>query len=250
MADLKVLLAGESWTSSTTHYKGFDFFMSTYYEEGAGHLIKALEAGGITVEHMPGHQAATSFPFHADELGAYDVVVLSDLGANTLLLSPDTFLRGKRTPNRLAAIRDYVHAGGGLLMAGGYMSFQGIYGAARFGRTPVEEALPVTILNADDRVEVPEGADPKVEVADHPVLAGIEGDWPYLLGFNEVQPKPGSTTVLTAGAYPLLSLGEFGNGRSAAWTSDIGPHWCPTDFVSWSGYPRLFQNLVRWLAKS
>ena len=250
MADLKVLLAGESWTSSTTHYKGFDYFMSTYYEEGADHLIGALEAGGITVEHMPGHRAATSFPFHADELRAYDVVVLSDIGANTLLLSPDTFLRGKRTPNRLAAIRDYVHEGGGLLMAGGYMSFQGIYGAARFGRTPVEDALPVSILNADDRVEVPEGAIPNVEAADHPVLEGIEGDWPYLLGFNEVQPKQGSATVLTAGAHALLSLGEFGDGRSAAWTSDIGPHWCPTDFVTWSGYQRLFQNLIRWLAKA
>ena len=42
-------------------------------------------------------------------------------------------------------------------MIGGYFSFQGIDGSARWRRTPVEDVLPVTCLPYDDRVEVPEG---------------------------------------------------------------------------------------------
>ena len=42
-------------------------------------------------------------------------------------------------------------------MVGGYYSFQGINGGARYHGTPVEEVLPVEILPYDDRIEVPEG---------------------------------------------------------------------------------------------
>ena len=42
-------------------------------------------------------------------------------------------------------------------MCGGYFSFQGIDGRARWRRTAVEEVLPVTCLPYDDRVEMPEG---------------------------------------------------------------------------------------------
>jgi len=43
---------------------------------------------------MPGHAVPTDFPA---SLAEYDVVVLSDIGADSLLLHPDTFLRGRRT---------------------------------------------------------------------------------------------------------------------------------------------------------
>jgi uncharacterized membrane protein len=65
-------------------------------------------------------------------------------------------------PNRRRALAEYVHGGGGLAMAGGYYSFGGIYGAAHYHRTSVEEVLPVEIAPHDDRVEVPEGFSPKV----------------------------------------------------------------------------------------
>ena len=74
-------------------------------------------------------------------------MILSNIGANTLLLPPGVFLQGKRMPNRLEIIKEYVRAGGGLVMAGGYLSFQGIYGSARYHRTPIEEVLPVSLLS-------------------------------------------------------------------------------------------------------
>jgi uncharacterized membrane protein len=176
--------------------------------------------------------------------------VLSDIGADSLLLHPDTFVRGQRTANRLRLIADWVGAGGGFLMVGGYYSFQGIHGAARYRGTPVEKILPVSLLPYDDRVEVPEGFEPVAEGAgDHPILAGIGGPWPYLLGFNELQAKPDAEILLRTGdGRPLLVVGKHGAGRTMAWASDIGPHWLPDAFGAWPGYGRLWRQAFAWLA--
>ena len=39
-----------------------------------------------------------------------------------------------------------------------------------------------------------------------------------------------------------------GQGRTLAWASDIGPHWCPEPFATWEGYARLWSQAVAWLA--
>ena len=184
---------------------------------------------------MPAHEAQTHFPSTLAGLQEYDAVILSDIGANTLLLHPDTWIESKPTPNRLKLIRDYVGEGRGLMMVGGYYSFQGINAGARYRGTPVEDVLPVTILPWDDRVEVPEGFRAEVQgPAAHPILAGLGAEWPLLLGYNEVALKEGAELLLRvpddAGGHPLLATGAYGKGRAIAWTSDIGPHWCPTDF--------------------
>lgn len=249
MAKHKILLAGESWVSTATHIKGFDQFPTVTYHQGAEPLLEALKDSPFDIHYMPAHLAQRDFPQSLEGLQAYDAVILSDIGANTLLLHPDTWVHSKRTPNRLKLLRDYVRGGGGLLMFGGYYSFQGINGGARFHKTAVEEVLPVEILPVDDRVEVPEGFDPRL-VADHPILAGLPGPWPALLGFNEVRPKPGAQVLATVGAeygdLPLLVVGEYGQGRTLAWTSDIGPHWLPPDFAAWDGYGRLWSQALAW----
>ncbi len=45
MAPIRVLLAGESWVSNSTHFKGWDFFSSTIYETGVMYLEAAVTAG-------------------------------------------------------------------------------------------------------------------------------------------------------------------------------------------------------------
>jgi uncharacterized membrane protein len=246
--DTKVLLVGESWVTSSTHFKGFDFFVSTNYATGGDFLFGALSSGGIEVVHQPSHEAARAFPLELSKLQTFDVVILSDIGANTLLLPPEVFLEGKRVPNRLELIKEYVRNGGGLIMAGGYLSFQGIYGSARYHRTPIEEILPVTISAVDDRVEKPEGVTPMVKKGEHPIMQGVEGEWPYLLGFNEVTAKEDGEVLATVGTDPLLVTGSFGKGRTVAWTSDVGPHWCPKEFVEWGGYTLLWRQIVAWAA--
>ncbi len=248
MSTTQVLIAGESWVTHSIHQKGFDSFTTTAYEEGVGPLRAALEAGGYDVVYLPNHVAATEFPSTADELAGYGAVILSDIGSNTLLLHPETFGRSVPRPDRLVAIREYVTAGGGLVMVGGYLTFQGIEAKARWSGTPVEEALPVTLLTIDDRVESPSGVVPKVRQLDHPIVAGLPPTWPALLGYNRVLPREGADLVVAAGDDPLIVAGGYGEGRSVAFTSDCGPHWCPPPFVEWAGYATMWQNLVGWVA--
>lgn len=74
----------------TTHVKGFDAFYTSKYETGEKWLKAALEEGGYEVEFLPNHLAMDQFPFTMEELKRYDCVILSDIGANTLLLpNPD-----------------------------------------------------------------------------------------------------------------------------------------------------------------
>jgi uncharacterized membrane protein len=251
MAKKKVLLAGESWVSTATHIKGFDQFATATYHTGADELLAALKDSDFDVTFMPSHEAQRDFPQTIEALSAYDAVVLSDIGANTLLLHPDTWIHSKPTPNRLRLLRDYVGNGGGLLMFGGYYSFQGINGGARYHKTPIEDVLPVGCLSVDDRVEVPEGFTPVVNGPEqHPILRGLGKDWPILLGFNEVTLKPGAEVLATVstdyGALPLLVAGAYGKGRTVAWTSDVGPHWLPQNFIAWNGYKTLFEQMLAW----
>jgi uncharacterized membrane protein len=248
MSAIRVLLAGESWVSSSTHHKGWDFFSSTVYETGVAYLKEALSSAGMVFSHMPSHEAAERFPLSLQELKAWDAVILSDIGANTLLLHPETWLRGRSMPNRLELLKDYVADGGGLAMCGGYLSFAGIYASAKYYRTPIEEILPVGIHTFDDRVETPQGTRISVREPGHPVLEGIKGEWPALLGFNELVPKADATVLASVGEHPLLALRSFGKGRTLAWASDIGPHWCPESFAKWEGYARLMSQSVEWLA--
>jgi uncharacterized membrane protein len=251
MAKSKVLLAGESWISTANHIKGFDQFSSVTYHTGADELLKAMKDSPFDIEYMPAHAAQRDFPQTMEAIQAYDAIILSDLGSNTLLLHPDTWIHSRTTPNRLKLIRDYVSEGGALLMLGGYYSFQGINGGARYHKTAVEEILPVNCLPYDDRVEVPEGFTPVVTGAsDHPILAGLGREWPVLLGFNEVVVKPGAEVLATVsseyGSLPLLVTSSYGKGRTLAWTSDIGPHWLSADFCAWPGYARLWSQALAW----
>lgn len=253
MADrIPVLLVGESWVSAATHYKGFDQFGSVTFHLGAEPLVAALRDSPFELTYMPAHEAAAGFPFTRAGLDRWRAVILSDIGANTLLLPQEVWMHGKPMPNRLRVLAEWNAAGGGLLMIGGYLSFQGIDGRARWGRTPVEDALPVTCLPYDDRVEIPEGFVAE-RVGAHPILDGMDGEWPLLLGVNEVRARDDARVLLRVpqaqGGHPLLVLGERGGARSAAWTSDIGPHWAPNEFVQWPNYARLWTNLLSWLTR-
>lgn len=243
----RVLIAGESWTVHSIHQKGFDSFTTTEYAEGVRWLRAALESAGWEVVYQPSHVAAREFPQTAAALAEYDCVMLSDIGANTLLLHPDTFVRSKTLPNRLQAIRDYVANGGGFVMIGGYLTFQGIDGKAQYAGSAIEDVLPITMHRHDDRVECPQGVAPMARTA-HPVTEGIEGAWPDLLGYNQIVPKAEATVVVTVGDDPLVVTGTYGKGRAVAFASDCGPHWAPPEFVEWSGYSRLWGQIADWSA--
>lgn len=245
----RVLVVGESWIKHTVHMKGFDQFHSTEYEEGAGPFLDSLAQAGFDVTYIRAHEISGRFPTTRAELDNFDVVVLSDVGANSFLLTDEVFLRSEVSVNRLVLLRDYVREGGGLVMVGGYMSFSGIDGRARYGMSPIADVLPVTMLNHDDRIEVPEGVVPVVELADHDVLGDTPANWPTLLGYNRLIAKPDSTVIARHGEDPLLVVGRAGAGHTAAFASDFAPHWAPPQFVRWPHYAQLWTSIVGWAAR-
>jgi len=249
--EIKVLFAGEAIYTLQTIYKGWDSFsMGRYFEHG-GAFINALAQNGINYDYIPTNKVAEEFPWTLDELKKYDVVVVSDVGSSTFLISNRTMM-GEKTPNRLKLIERYVAEGGGFLMWGGYLSFTGLHGKAFYKRTPVEKLLPVTLMDTDDRVEVPEGFLPKIVQKDHPVLSGIPEKWEgWFLSYNRLIPKEGSTVLAVIEEYdndPFLVVGEYGKGRSMASAVDCAHHGAAPPFLSWEHTPQLYANMVRWCA--
>ncbi len=177
-----------------------------------------------------------------------------------------------------------INAGSGLLMIGGWESFHGA--AAGYDRSPLVEVLPVHMQASDDRVNAPHPC--LVEKrTDHSILDGLPfAHPPGIGGYNRVQPKADAEVLLSARHVsvevrrrddevapeylftpgeqaPLLVVGRHGLGRTAAFTSDVAPHWVG-GFVDWgpervrarasgageievgSHYAEFFARLVRW----
>ncbi len=244
----KVLLAGESWMSYTTHVKGFDSFYTSTYETGEKWLKAALEKAGYEVDFLPNHLATAEFPFTMEELNKYSAVILSDIGANTLLLPTPTFTKSVKMPNRCNLIRDYVLEGGALLMIGGYLTFSGVDAKGKWQDTAVQEVLPVKVLNVDDRMEHCEGVYPNV-LEGHEALKELPSEWPNLLGYNKTIAKEEAVVPVTIEGDPLVAFAEYGKGRSAVFTSDCAPHWAPPEFVNWEHYDAMWKGILNWLTE-
>lgn len=246
---LKILLAGETWFSYGVHSKGFAAYTTGGYEEGHQPLTDALREHGHAVEVMPNHLATRDFPWRRADLAPYDLVILSDIPSDTLLLHPDAFTGGRTTPNRLVELAEWVRLdGGGLLMVGGYMSFSGFEGKANYHFTALADVLPVGMHGFDDRVEAPQGVVPESVADDHEVLAGVGGGWPVFLGYNKLRRLDSASVVVECSGDPFLAVRDVGAGRTAAFASDCSPHWGSPDFLAWEHYGRLWDNLVRWTA--
>jgi uncharacterized membrane protein len=132
-------------------------------------------------------------------------------------------------------------------MVGGYLSFQGIEAKANYRASALAGVLPVAMEPGDDREETPEGACPELR-GSHPVTDGLDRAWPALLGFQRVTAKPDSAVLAEVKGHPLLVLGAAGQGRTAAYTTDIGPHWAPAAFTDWPGFGTVWDRIVRHLA--
>lgn len=122
------------------------------------------------------------FPRTREEPAGFDLVILSDVGADTLQVTPEVDA-GDRDVDRCTVLAEWVRKGGALGMGGGDMSFAGKGGQARYGNTALADALPVEIADADDRVETPVGATPRNR--------GVPGnafpaEWTHVFGYNRV----------------------------------------------------------------
>lgn len=247
---LSILFVGESCFATTTEFKGINEFSETNYHESAAIMRRVFEGLGHQWTHIPCHLVARDYPSDVETLSRYDVVLFSDVGTDTFLLLPEMVRTGKRIPNRLRVTREYVEAGGGFGMIGGYMTFQGMGAKGKWKHSVIEDILPVELLSCDDRMEVPEGVDLRCDPASHPVLRGLPAEWPYILGYNKLIARPGAQVLVQNGDDPIIALGTHGKGRTLAYATDCTPHWAPAAMHTWEHYPTLWDNLVHWLAGS
>jgi uncharacterized membrane protein len=250
----RVLLAGETFTISQSAGAGFTWFQSGSYANGAEQFLALFAGSAIQVEQLPSERCEREFPRSIEALKAYDAVILSDISALTLLFTPES-RAGHVSVNRLALLVDYVAAGGGVMMAGGYGSFQGMDGGARYHGTPLEECLPVQCLPHSDGLEAPEGLMPE-RIGRHPITAGLPAQWPPILGLNRVILRDDADTTLLAhvscrgAVHPLLAVRQFGRGRSLCWMSDIGPHWMSQAFLASGDYGTLMRGMLSWICQA
>ena len=182
------------------------------------------------------------------------------------------------TPNDFDKLTAAVKAGAGLIMLGGWESFHGLIG--EYNQTPIADILPVILQSSDDRVQShkPWAIIPTKK---HEICSNLEFFNPPIVGgFNKISPKPdaneimqlkqidisaenGTISTTTGDTQSLLTVGNFGLGKTAALATDVAPHWVGT-FVDW-GTPRIsaqaknadpveigchyatfFNNLVNW----
>ena len=192
----------------------------------------------------------------AAELLAYDAIVLSNVPRTSL------------SDEILGWVEEWIgKRGGGLLMAGGPRSF----GAGEWTGTVIERMLPVEFLNSPDWDPTPSVLEPTG--ADlHPLWRLFEDErttrsalriLPESMGRNNwLRVKPQSGTLLGAqkagtgtGTPPLLAIGAYGRGRTAALATPISASWSPGFTRQWgeSGDNRHFakfaRNTIYWLTE-
>jgi len=245
---MDVLYVGDYKLQANQYYAGADSFQ-VFQRQVRDHepLLEALDdAPTVDVEHMDSTAAMEEFPRSLESLQEYDALLLSDLTRGTL--EPHFYPDAIPGPNLLKLIREFVESGGGLVYCGGWMTFQGYQGVGNWAGTPVEQVLPVEIQPIyDDRVERPEGGEITLTDTSHELVAPLDADTlPVVYGYNATgELKEGAQSLATVDDTHLLTVGEFGQGRTVAYASDPGPKW-GFDMMEWEEYAEFWVRALDW----
>ncbi len=177
-------------------------------------------------------------------LEEFDVLVFSDIDAKLFQLAPSFFDREKfgtrilTFPDRIRLTAEAVREGKGIMFLGGWYSFSGEHGKGGWGRTALQQILPVRCLEFEDLIETTEGFSAQATALGKRLYKGIDlTTMPPFLGYNKTFPKKTAEILLRVRETgdPLAVRGRFGRGRVFAFTSDPAPHW-GCNFIFWERY--------------
>lgn len=181
----------------------------------------------------------------------FDIYILGDLDSQAL------------GAEQMTALRQRIDDGAGLLMLGGFHSFD----AGGYGGSPLADVLPVATA-ADRRQAFGQVADRQLHI-DGPVKVQIvrphpinqiaasgsqQASWDRLRplkGANRLlgpKPIPGVEVLLQSQAEePLLVIGEFGSGRAAAFAGDSTWQWWRQG--ERETHQRFWRQVLLWLMR-
>ncbi len=192
-----------------------------------------------------------------EELGSFDIIIFQNFNFGPYDMR-----------QYLPEIPEFVRRGGGFVMLGGDLSFAD----GGYSETPVEELLPVTLPGRgtrntiDERPFRPELTEagqrhPITQLAFDPASnAKIWSQLPFQKGTNIVAGSRDQATVLATHPrltaqgepMPVISVMEFGEGRTMALTTDSTWRW-GFESLADGGTPREYQvfwnSAIRWLIK-
>jgi uncharacterized membrane protein len=136
MQTIRVLYVGDSEVVLNHYLVGADVIEQSHFNDN-GRWFRNAMASEPTVEvhHVTPHAVPTQFPASLSDLRVYDVVIFSDVGYNSMIFYPGLTPSYEYPlgPDRVGMVREFVEQGGGVLMVGGYLSFAGLNGIARWG---------------------------------------------------------------------------------------------------------------------
>ncbi len=216
----------------------------TELNSAASYLAGLMTAWGWSFHYIPSHQAMKQTEIEKP----WSLLIISDYPHYQI----------NEACQQIAL--SHLEKGFGLLMIGGWESFHGQGG--NWDTTLLGSVLPVEIQASDDRVNFDQSAWLSPNTM-HPITAGLPWQThpPAIGGMNRVVAKTNATTLLSANSFsiaaptsgkgsgspawsftqsqtlPALVVGEHGQGRTAAFMSDVAPHWVG-GFVDW-GLPRV-----------
>jgi uncharacterized membrane protein len=212
-------------SSQSTRTAPILYLGDTSLDSAAGYLAGVLSNHELDFDYVPSHDRLSSDQVAGDRR----LFILSDYPAEQMSLPVQHELLKK------------VDSGAGLLMIGGWESFCGLGG--NWAGTPVSQALPVEISTGDDRVNYDQVALLEQQT-EHPILDGLPWDQhpPAIGGYNRLRVKPNGQCLLNVvlhsvscsdGVFrfeagttdPMLVVGKYGSGRTAALATDLAPHW-------------------------
>ncbi len=223
-----------------------------------------MDYHGIDFDYLASDEKFSNSLAEAD----YRAVIISD------------YPSGNFADGQLQVMAGKVKAGAGMLMFGGWDSFVGLDGL--YNETHLADVLPVIMASSDDRVNF-SGPCIVERHGRHEITDGLpfETNAPAIGGFNLLQAKGEAEVLLTSRRFrvaandgqiefepldksPLLVVGKFGRGKTAAFASDAAPHWVGP-LMDWGDerimakavgseeievgnwYAELFANMIKWV---
>jgi uncharacterized membrane protein len=204
-----------------------------YVQDDYGDAPKAIKEG---------------FPNRVEDLFEYDGLILGSVDAPYF------------TSTQQQMIKDFVdRRGGGLLFLGGREALAD----GGYSRSVLNDVLPVklpdrknTFVRDPATVELTkEGVDSLITRIEDDPQKNVER-WkklPYIMNFQDAgQPKPGAVVLVDArptsvGRLPLLTIQNYGRGRSAVFATAGSWRWQMLQPVADKSHEMFYSQLLRWL---